>query len=73
RESEGVVQLVRRIRDRGISVVLISHNMPQIFELTDRIVVLRHGKVAGELSTKDASVNDVVVLITGAHMVRGAS
>lgn len=73
RESEGVIQLVRRIRERGIAVVLISHNMPQVFEVTDRIVVLRHGRVAGTLATKDASVNDVVTLITGAHMVQAAS
>jgi ABC-type sugar transport system ATPase subunit len=73
RESEGVLQLIRRIRERGISVVLISHNMPQVFEVTDRIVVLRHGRVAGVLATKDASVNDVVALITGAHMVQAAS
>jgi len=56
-----------------MSIVLISHNMPQVFEVTDRIVVLRHGKLAGVLATKDASVNDVVTLITGAHMVQAAS
>jgi len=73
RETEGVIQLVKRIRERGIAVVLISHNMPQVFDVTDRIVVLRHGRVAGTLATRDASVNDVVTLITGAHMVRAAS
>jgi fructose transport system ATP-binding protein len=68
RESRGVLDLIRRVKDRGIAVVLVSHNMPHIFELTDRIFVMRRGRRAGELKTGLASMNDVVSLITGVHV-----
>ncbi|GAC1433602.1 MAG: hypothetical protein NVSMB65_07520 [Chloroflexota bacterium] len=65
KESRGVLELIKRVRDRGISVILISHNMPHVFEVTDRIFVLRHGRHAGTLHTREASMNNVVSLITG--------
>ena len=45
RESRGVLELIRRVKERGIGVVLISHNIPQVFEIADRIFVLRHGQL----------------------------
>ncbi len=68
RESQGVLELIRRVKDRGIGVVLISHNIPQVFEVTDRIFVLRHGGQVGDLRTRDAAMNDVLGLITGVHV-----
>jgi fructose transport system ATP-binding protein len=68
RESSGVLDLIRRVRDRGIAIVLVSHNMPHVFELTDRIFVLRRGRQAGHLFTRDATMNEVVTLITGADL-----
>jgi ABC-type sugar transport system ATPase subunit len=68
RESSGVLDLIKRVRDRGIAIVLVSHNMPHVFELTNRIVVVRRGRKAGDLRTRDASMNDVVSLITGASL-----
>ena len=44
RESRGVLELIRRVKERGIGVVLISHNIPQVFEIADRIFVMRHGR-----------------------------
>jgi fructose transport system ATP-binding protein len=73
RESSGVLDLIRRVRDRGIAIVLVSHNMPHVFELTDRIVVVRHGRIAGNLTTRDTSMNTVVSLITGATAPDAAS
>jgi ABC-type sugar transport system ATPase subunit len=73
RESSGVLDLIRRVRDRGIAIVLISHNMPHVFELTDRIYVLRRGQEAGHLVTRDATMNDVVGLITGANLPKSAA
>ncbi len=70
RESRGVLDLIKRVKERGISVVLISHNMPHVFELTDRIFVMRHGQCAGDLMTKDASMSDVVGLMTGVNVPR---
>ena len=68
RESRAVLDLIKRVRDRGIAVVLISHNMPHVFELTDRIFVLRQGRRAGDLVTAVAAMHDVVGLITGVHV-----
>ena len=72
RESRGVLELIKRVADRGVSVVFISHNMPHVFEATDRIYVLRHGHEAGRLITKEASMNDVVSMITGVHVAKAA-
>ncbi len=68
RESEGVLDLIRRVKERGLAVVLISHNIPHVFEVTDRIFVLRQGREAGTLITKKAHVSEVVGLITGVHV-----
>jgi simple sugar transport system ATP-binding protein len=63
-QTKNVVELIRRVRDEGIAVVLISHNMPQVLEVADRAVVLRLGQTVGELPTAGASVEDLVVAMT---------
>lgn len=68
RESRGVLELIKRVRDRGIGVVLVSHNIPYVFELSDRIFVIRLGRKAGDLVTRETSINDVVSLITGVQL-----
>lgn len=68
KESRGVQELIKRVRDRGIAVVLISHNMPQVFDVTDRIFVLRHGTHAGTVKTADTDMEQVIKLITGATL-----
>jgi fructose transport system ATP-binding protein len=68
KESRGVQELIKRVRDRGIAVILISHNMPQVFDVTDRIFVLRHGTHAGTVKTIDTHVDEVIKLITGATL-----
>lgn len=70
RESRGVQDLIRRINEQGLSVILISHNMPQVLELTHRIFVLRHGQRAGVVRTADTNVEQVVRLITGAEVLQ---
>jgi D-xylose transport system ATP-binding protein len=56
---------VDRVRQRGIGVIIITHVMAQAFTVADRIVVLRHGRVAGDLKTEDTSPDGVVRLVTG--------
>jgi fructose transport system ATP-binding protein len=75
RESRGVLELIKRVRAQGVAVILISHNMPHVFEVTDRIFVLRHGAHAGTLKTEETTMEQVVRLITGAevHEHRAAS
>lgn len=67
RESGMVIDLIRTIRDRGIPVVLISHDMPHVFEVADRIHIHRLGKRAGVVSPKNRTMSEVVALMTGAE------
>ncbi len=69
RETGQVLELIRTIRDRGLPVVLISHNMPNVFELADRIHIMRLGKRAAVVSPKTHSMPDVVAIMTGAATV----
>jgi ABC-type sugar transport system ATPase subunit len=60
-----VLDLIRQVRDTGIPVVFISHNMPNVFQVADRIVVLRLGQVVTELDPKTATIEDAVAAMTG--------
>ena len=66
KQSGMVLDLIRRVRDRGLSVVLISHDMPHVFEIADRIHVARLGKRIAVLDPKKISMSDTVALMTGA-------
>ena len=61
-----MLDLIRRVRDSGLSVVLISHNMPEVFEVADRIQVLRLGERVASFGAADVSMEDVVGAMTGA-------
>ncbi|PPF90012.1 sugar ABC transporter ATP-binding protein [Subtercola sp. Z020] len=67
KESGQVIDLIRSIRDRGIPVVLISHDMPHVFEVSDRIHVHRLGQRAGVIDPRERSMSEVVALMTGAE------
>nr|WP_157267869.1 ATP-binding cassette domain-containing protein [Azohydromonas aeria] len=66
KEGNMVLELIRRVRDRGLPVVLISHNMPHVFEIADRIHVARLGRRAAVLDPKNISMSDTVAVMTGA-------
>lgn len=66
RQVAEVLNLIRRLRDQGIAVVLISHRMPDIFAVCDRLVVLRRGTKVGDKRVADSSPEEVTGLITGA-------
>jgi ABC-type sugar transport system ATPase subunit len=61
-----VLQLMRKVRDTGTAVVFISHNLPQVFEVADRIIVMRHGHRVGTLDPRVATMQQAVSLMTGA-------
>jgi fructose transport system ATP-binding protein len=61
-----VLELIRRVRDKGLPVILISHNMPHVFEIADRIHVARLGKRAAVLNPRKISMSDTVAVMTGA-------
>ena len=66
KEGHMVLELIRRVRDKGLPVILISHNMPHVFEIADRIHVARLGKRAAVLNPKKISMSDTVAVMTGA-------
>ena len=69
KEGNMVLELIRRVRDKGLPVILISHNMPHVFEIADRIHVQRLGKRAAVLNPKAISMSDAVAVMTGAMPV----
>ncbi|MER9746885.1 ATP-binding cassette domain-containing protein [Mesorhizobium sp. M0140] len=66
-ETRKVLALTRRLAARGCAVVLISHNISEVFEVADRIVVFRRGRKVAERLAADTDHEEVVSLITGAH------
>jgi D-xylose transport system ATP-binding protein len=66
RETAKVLDLIRMLRDQGTAVVLISHNMENVFDVADRAIVLRLGRKVGERRIADSSRSDIVGLIMGA-------
>ncbi len=73
RQTRNVLDLIRRVRDRGVSVVLISHSVPEVLEVADRIEVLRLGRRVGEFRAADVSADEVVAAITGALDATGST
>jgi ABC-type sugar transport system ATPase subunit len=67
REVESVLNLIRQMRSEGIAVILISHRLNDVFEVTDRIVVLRQGRIEADLATAQTRMREVVEYIVGAH------
>jgi simple sugar transport system ATP-binding protein len=65
-QRERVLDVIRRVRDRGISVVLISHNMPEVLAVSDRIEVLRRGRRVAQFTAKQTKVDELVAAMTGA-------
>jgi fructose transport system ATP-binding protein len=66
RESGEVLNLIRTIRDRGLPVLLISHNMPHVFELADRIHIMRLGRRVALTTPQEHTMGEVVAIMTGA-------
>jgi len=65
-QTRNVLDLIRRVRDEGLSVVLISHNMPEVLEVADRIEVLRLGERVAQFERGEVTMEDVVGAMTGA-------
>jgi simple sugar transport system ATP-binding protein len=69
-QSARVLELVRTLADRSIAVVFVSHNMDHVFQVADRIVVLRHGEKVDDMSAADSTIDSVVAAITGSRELR---
>jgi D-xylose transport system ATP-binding protein len=66
-QTQEVLDVVRRLREEGLGVIMISHSIAEVFAVCDRIVVLRLGRVVADLTTADTTPSRVVELITGAN------
>jgi simple sugar transport system ATP-binding protein len=66
RESSMVLELIKEVRSQGIAVIMVSHNLPEVFAVADRITVLRNGKTIVSLETSQTSLEEVVGMMTGA-------
>ena len=66
RQVAEVLGLIRRLRDAGIAVVLITHRMPDVFAVCDRVVVMRRGRKVADKPIACSSPEEVTGLITGA-------
>jgi simple sugar transport system ATP-binding protein len=66
RESRMVLELIKEVRTQGIAVLMISHNLPEVFAVADRITVLRLGRTIVTLNTAETTLESVVGMMTGA-------
>jgi D-xylose transport system ATP-binding protein len=70
RQTAQVLELIKRLREEGHGVVVISHNLADVFEVADRVYVLRLGREAGDFDVREVSQEEVVAAITGAEFGR---
>lgn len=70
-EQRKVLDLCHTLRDRGVPVIIISHNMQDVFAVADRIIVMRRGKKVGELAVKTTTTDEVVSLMVGSAVGAG--
>jgi ABC-type sugar transport system ATPase subunit len=66
RESSMVLELIKEVRSQGIAVIMVSHNLPEVFAVADRITVLRNGRTIVSLATSETSLEEIVGMMTGA-------
>ena len=66
RQVAEVLDLIRQLRGRGVAVILVSHRMPDVFAVADRVVVLRRGRLVADKPAAASSPEEVTGLITGA-------
>ncbi len=71
KESRRVLELIQRLKEKGVPIVLISHNMPHVFELADRIHIHRLGRRVALIKPSEFSMSDAVAIMTGAKPAPG--
>jgi D-xylose transport system ATP-binding protein len=72
-QTEQILRLVERLRDRGLGVVVISHNLANVFEVCDRVAVLRLGRMAAVYKAEDSTREQIVASMTGADVKERAT
>jgi simple sugar transport system ATP-binding protein len=61
-----VLELIKEVRSQGLAVIMVSHNLPEVFAVADRITVLRNGKTIVTLDKSETSLEGIVGMMTGA-------
>ncbi len=72
-ETARTLKLIQTLRDQGLAVIVISHALDDVFEISDRIHVMRRGECAGVVQTADTTTQEVLGLITGANLTQGGA
>ncbi len=72
RETRQVLNVIKGLRDQGLGVILISHDMPNVFEMADRIQIQRLGRPAGIITPTSHTPEEAVAIMTGAMILEGA-
>lgn len=67
RETAAVVDLIQQLRSEGLSVMMISHSLPDVFKVADRVTILRLGRTVTTMGTNETSLSDIVGVMTGAY------
>lgn len=65
KESKEVFKLIRNLKEKGYAIVIISHNIQQVFQISDRIIVMRNGQITGSFMTTNTSEKEIVNCIIG--------
>jgi simple sugar transport system ATP-binding protein len=65
RQSAKVLSLGRQLANRGLAVVIISHSIPQVLEVADNVVVLRHGRTVADMPAESATAEKLIALMLG--------
>ncbi len=73
RETRQVLDLIQRVRERGLPVIIISHDMPHVFELADRILIMRLGKRVAVVTPQTHTMPEAVAIMTGATQERAGA
>ena len=71
-EQRKVLALVRTLRERGVGVIIISHNLQDVLEVADRVVVMRRGRAVGERAVADTNTSELLALMIGAERFEAA-
>jgi simple sugar transport system ATP-binding protein len=67
KERANVLELIKSLKTQDVAVILISHNLTDVFEVTDRLVVMRRGEKIRELNTRESSEHQIVHLMIGSE------
>ena len=71
-ETKKVEEIIKNLKERNIPVIIISHNLRQVFDLVDKIFAFRQGRIIDVVKTSEVTGNDVIALITGLDKKQGS-